>query len=276
MAKNWTQEEVTLIVADYFDMLSFELANKKYNKLAHRKALDVLLNNRFNSIEFKHRNISAILINMGLPFIKGYKPLFNYQHILEDEVLRVLKNEKDPLEKGFRQFAEEKVDAPIKKINFESLLDKSPAKSKMIEREPLFQPIKTNYLAKEQNNRLLGENGEKLVLDFERWRLIKAGKDALADKIEWVSKEKGDGMGYDILSKNNNGTDRFIEVKTTKLSKETPIYLSRNELRFASLKAKDFFLYRVFNFAEAPRIFIKNGQYDTFCQLQPQTYKGYF
>lgn len=276
MSKTWTKEEVTLIVADYFNMLGFELSHLKYNKLAHRRILSPLLNNRYSSIEFKHRNISGVLANMGLPFIKGYKPLFNYQQMLEDEVISVLDNNKTPLEQDFKNFVEEKVEPISKKINFEKVLDRSPAKSKIIEREPLFLPIKINYLAKEQNNRQLGERGESFVVEYERWRLIKEGKDNLAERIEWISKNKGDGMGYDILSKNKNGTDRFIEVKTTKLSKETPIYLSRNELKFASLKAKDFFLYRVFNFAETPRIFIKNGKYDTFCQLQPQTFKGFF
>ena len=142
--------------------------------------------------------------------------------------------------------------------------------------EPSYKPIKTNFLEKEQNNRNLGEQGEALIIEFEKWRLQKAGKDNLADKIEWVSKDLGDGTGFDILSKNNNGTDRYIEVKTTKLTKETPIYFSRNEWMFAQLKERDFFLYRVFNFAENPQLFIKQGQYENFCKLQPQSFKGYF
>jgi hypothetical protein len=277
MAKNWTKEEVELIVADYFDMFNLELSSKYYNKSAHRKILAPLLHNRNNSIEFKHRNISGVLADLGQPYIKGYKPLFNYQQLLADEVNRVLDNNKSTIEQSFKKFVAVKVELPSKKINFEKILDKSPIKTKrIIERESLFQPIKTNYLAKEQNNRQLGEKGEELVCDYERWRLVKAGKNNLADKIEWVSREKGDGMGYDILSKNNNGTDRFIEVKTTKLCKETPIYLSRNELKFSFLKEKEFFLYRVFSFTESPQIFIKQGNYESFCQLQPQIFKGFF
>ena len=83
-------------------------------------------------------------------------------------------------------------------------------------------------------------------------------------------------MGFDILSKNNNGSDRFIEVKTTKLPKETPIYFSRNEWKFAMLKDREFFLYRVFNFKDNPRFFIKQGNYESFCKMQPQNFKGYF
>lgn len=274
---NWTKEEVILIVNDYFDMFRRELDSIPYNKAAHRKKLTPLLNNRDNSIEFKHQNISGVLANMGLPYIKGYKPLFRYQQLLEDEVVIFLQHNKSFFENEFKKFADKKVEPISKKINFEKVIDKKrPAKTKLTEKEPSFLPIKTNYLAKEQYNRQLGEKGEQLVYDYEKWRLIREGKESLAEKVEWVSKEKGDGMGFDILSKKNNGKDMFIEVKTTKLAKETPIYFSRNEWKFAQIKGKDFFLYRVFNFSENPQIFISAGSYESFCTTKPQTFKGYF
>jgi hypothetical protein len=265
-----------LIVKDYFDMFKLEQDLIPYNKSAHRRKLTRLLAGREKAIEFKHRNISAVLANMGLPYIRGYKPLFGYQQLLEDEIIIFLERNKSIYENEFEKFVIEKPQQVSKKINFEKIIDKSPAKSKVTQKEPSFQPIKINYLAREQNNRILGEKGEELVLNYEKWRLIKEGKNNLADRIEWVSKYKGDGLGFDILSKNNNGTDRFIEVKTTKLPKETPIYLSHNELTFASIKGKEFFLYRVFNFKEKPQIFIKQGNYEGFCKLKPQSYKGFF
>jgi hypothetical protein len=277
MNEDWTKAEVASIVQDYFSMFHFELDGQQYNKTAHRRILLPLLNNRSNgSIEFKHQNISAVLANMGQPYIKGYKPRDNYQQILEDEVAKFLKKHRESFETKFERFADNFATAPITKINFKTLISSQPETSELREKEPSYLPIKINYLEKEQNNRSLGKEGEKLVVDYERWRLLEAGKNNLADKIEWVSREKGDGMGYDILSKNNNGTNRFIEVKTTKLSKETPIYLSRTELKFSSLKEKDFFLYRVFDFTKSPQIFIKQGNYESYCQLQPQSFKGYF
>ena len=274
---NWTKEEVIIIVKDYFEMFRMELDSIPYNKASYRRKLSPLLNNRDNSIEFKHQNISGVLANMGLPYIKGYKPLFRYQQLLEDEVVVFLENNKFFFEKEFRKFADKKVEPFIKKINFEKVIDnKSPGKTKMTDKEPSFRPIKTNFLEREQNNRQLGEKGEQFVFNYESWRLRSAGKENLADKIEWVAKEKGDGMGFDILSKTTTGKDMFIEVKTTKLAKETPIYFSRNEWKFALLKEKGFFLYRVFNFEDDPRIFIKQGNYESFCKLQPQNFKGYF
>lgn len=279
MNNDWSKDEVKNIVEDYFKMLRQELNHKSYNKTEHRKLLLPILNSRTEgSIEFKHQNISAALINMGLPFIKGYKPRFNYQKLLiEKEINDFVKENQFILEKEFEHFSTE-LALPSLNTNFkfETILSDEPVNSEMKEDEPTYRPVKINYLEKEQNNRLLGEAGEDLILKYEKWRLIEAGKQSLADKIEWVSKEQGDGTGFDILSKNTNGTDRYIEVKTTKLSKETPIYLSKNELSFASLKQKDFFLYRVFNFDTTPQFFVKNGEYESFCQLQPQTFKGYF
>lgn len=274
---NWTKEEVILIVKDYFDMFRMELDNIPYNKTSHRRKLAPLLNNRDNSIEFKHRNISGVLANLGMPYIKGYKPLFRYQQLLEDEIIFYLENNKTFFEKEFQKFSDKKIETIIGIIDFEKVLDKkSPVKSKIVDKEPSFLPIKINFLEREQNNRQLGEKGEQLVFNYEKWRLMKSGKEKLAEKVEWVAKEKGDGMGFDILSKTIFGKDMFIEVKTTKLAKETPIYFSRNEWKFAQLKAKDFFLYRVFNFSENPQLFIKQGKYEDFCSPQPQNFRGYF
>ncbi len=64
------------------------------------------------------------------------------------------------------------------------------------------KPLKINYLEKEQSNKALGTFGEELVIEYEKWNLIKLGKENLADKIEWISAEAGDSAGFDILSKN--------------------------------------------------------------------------
>ena len=84
----WDWLECEACVADYFDMLSKDLLNQSYSKTAHRKLLAEKLNNRSNgSIEFKHQNISAIVVEMGFPYIPGYKPRFNYQSQLREVVL---------------------------------------------------------------------------------------------------------------------------------------------------------------------------------------------
>jgi hypothetical protein len=55
-------------------MLVLELSGQTYNKSAHRRALLQKLAARTDAaVELKHQNISAILIELGCPYISGYK-----------------------------------------------------------------------------------------------------------------------------------------------------------------------------------------------------------
>ena len=80
--QDWTADELDLVVADYYRMLEAELFGEAYSKTGHRKALMQLIGRSKGSIEFKHQNISAILQELGLPWIDGYKPRSNYQTAL--------------------------------------------------------------------------------------------------------------------------------------------------------------------------------------------------
>ena len=89
---SWSRIEVEAIVADYLKMLSLELSGQSFNKTAHRKALQAKLDRRSDaSIEFKHCNISAVMIELGFPYIRGYQPRGNYQGLLYEVVSDQLK-----------------------------------------------------------------------------------------------------------------------------------------------------------------------------------------
>ena len=63
------------------------------------------------------------------------------------------------------------------------------------------------------------------------------GRDDLSEKVNWDSKDMGDGLGYDILSYDilPNGEEKeiFIEVKTTTGSINKPFDVSINEVEFS-------------------------------------------
>lgn len=278
-SKDWTDYEVALIVADYFTMLEKELDGIEYSKADHRRNLKPLLNNRSDgSVEFKHQNISAVMYRLGLPNIKGYKSRGNYQGLLEQKVIAYIAAQRTILEPKFIQFAQS-VNVNVAYANYELIEEAPPELQEQLVSEPAIpyerRPIKINYLEREQRNLSLGQNGEQLVIKYEQQRLIQSGKDSLADKIEWIA-EYDDGAGFDILSKNDNGSDRYIEVKTTKLAKETPIFFTKTEYEFSINKKDDYHLYRVFNFSETSRLFIVNGSFDQFCSKEAVQYKGYF
>jgi len=134
-----------------------------------------------------------------------------------------------------------------------------------------------NWLAREEQNRAIGFAGEELVFNYEIWRLSMLGKESLSKKVEWTSEEKGDGAGYDIKSYNADGTDRFIEVKTTKLSNTTPIFFSRNELEVSQELGSAYNLCRVSRLTRKPRMFEARGSLDQIClRIEPQNFRGFF
>lgn len=275
----WSDIEVELIVADYFRMLALELEHKSYSKAEHRRQLLPLLNNRSEgSIEFKHQNISAVLIKLGQPYIKGYLPRFNIQSLLAEKVIGYL-SDHPSLESLFQLFADQSIIQNPKNVNFNDWIVQSPEKSENVTSDPksVYQrnPIKINYLEREQRNTQLGSLGEQLVIDYEKWFLTNTGKEQLADRIEWISKDD-DGAGFDILSFNPNGTDKYIEVKTTKLGKETPFFFSKNELYFSQEKEDSYHLYRLFHFDSDTKIFTKQGSLSAICNSEAVSYKGWF
>ena len=259
---HWTQEEDELIISDYFQMLNAELRGLPYNKSQHRKKLLALLKNRNEgAIEFKHCNISAVLMKYGMPYINGYKPRHRYQVLLEEEVLTILHQQKG-IDEVFSDFALKPISEKSGTVAFDKWKVKAPKAADEKAYTPrIFKPVKRNYLEIEQNNQSIGEKGEKLVFDYEIWKLHKAELPKLATQVKWVSKDLGDGAGYDILSKDTNGRDMFIEVKTTKLGIESPIFFSNNEFEFSKDKKDAFFLYRVFNVKADPKMFIRSHKF---------------
>src|SRR5438045_1474870 len=86
----WEDDELDEIVSDYFTMLDAELTGRAYVKLRHSSALMQQIERSHRSVEFKYQNISAVLDELGLPWIPGYKPKENYQNALFPAVDRYL------------------------------------------------------------------------------------------------------------------------------------------------------------------------------------------
>ena len=267
---DWSEFEVDLIIADYFEMLEKELKGIAYNKSTHRRRLAEFLTERNEgAIEFKHQNISAALIKNGIPYINGYKPRWNYQNMLEEKTLNYF-NRNNHIENTLDQF--------IQSTNFSSWIVPPPELiSRVMEPQGAYDttPIKKNYLELEQKNISIGFAGEKLAMEFEKWKLNNEGFPHLADKVEWVS-QYDDTAGFDILSKSHDGKDIFIEVKTTTLGKDTPFFFSKRENDFSEQKRKDFNLYRVFDVIKNPKMFNQTGRFQDICNIEPINFKGYF
>ncbi len=278
--EDWTAAEVEVIVADYLAMLLSELAGQPFNKASRRRSLLQQLAVRSEgSIELKHANISAVLLELGFPYIKGYQPRRNFQRgLLVDEVQRQVARHRQLDDVALS--AVERPAVAADEVDFERVLNEAPRREPVV-REPgppayLRPAIKRDYFAREAQNRSLGEAGELFALSFERWRLAQAGLGQLAEKVKHVSVDEGDGLGYDIRSFDRNGHDRYIEVKTTSFGELTPFFVSANEARFARDHKGSFSLYRLFDFRTAPKLFELSGAIEEHCSLDPTTFRASF
>ncbi|MGX0976073.1 hypothetical protein ACSSVY_001787 [Roseovarius sp. MBR-51] len=96
----------------------------------------------------------------------------------------------------------------------------------------------------------------------------------LAKRVRWVSKELGDGLGYDIRSFDLEGNELFLEVKTTTGGLATAFYVSNNEVAVSEEKAQSYHLVRVFNFPDKPRFFTLSGRLSETLKLEPTSYRA--
>ena len=164
---DWTRDEVEAIVADYFVMLQAELSGQPYSKAEHNRGLQRRIGRNKGSIEFKHQNISAVLVNFRQPFIAGYLPRQNYQKLLEQAVLEWLSTEP----RFFERLADGPVLMPRARpaietgVRVTSLIEKPPDGAvdvdpgEAVERSARF--YRTDFVRRDAENRQLGRLGEE-------------------------------------------------------------------------------------------------------------------
>lgn len=275
--EDWTRIEVEACVADYLRMLTLQLQRESYSKSEHARRLMKLLDDRSRpSIEFKHSNISAVMVALGYPYIEGYKPRGNYQALLRDVV--EAQTSTNGLLQEAAQTAVSRPADPVVVDDLDAIWVSRPKPSQVREQPasytPRFAAAKRDYLSLEARNRSLGHAGELLVLELEARRLHAAGKKSLSNRIEHVAATQGDGLGFDVLSFEENGRERLIEVKTTAFGKFTPFFVSRTELKRSEIDAERYRLYRLFDFRTQPRLFELQGAITTLCNLVPESYRA--
>lgn len=277
--QDWTDEEVALVVADYFDMLKSELLNQPYNKSEHNRNLRTVVTARSRSaVEKKHQNISAVLIAFNLPYIDGYKPLSQFQGRLIDTVESYLNSHSGFL--GALETQNPHVHAAPRAIpagSIDGVFVNAPEPLEL--KDHIRKAVRsrrgrwTNFVERDARNRELGRLGEEFVVGVERRRLVDAGRDDLAAKVEWVSQTQGDGLGFDVVSFDEaDDSERPIEVKTTGLGAYFPFYVTRNEVEVSREQADRYHLYRVFDFSRSPRVFKIKGDLEKALRLEATQY----
>jgi len=269
---NWSDLAVDLAVAGYFDLWKLNLEGQNPVKLHKYREISETTGRSVKSVERKFQNISAVLERIGLPWLPGLAPLRNYQQALIAAVEKRID--------GFWNFDLPEA-TPRRGLSDVLVLfpEQTPAiEPPVISRNPDMERLARKFdpALRDLRNRKTGLIGEELVYHSEIARLSQAGRLDLAKKVKWVSKEEGDGAGYDIRSYEADGTERFYEVKTTVGHRRTPFYLSRNERDFAEEAPKNFRIFRLYEVGRAPRSFLIEPPLDNALILEPSVYRASF
>lgn len=269
---DWTQPEIDLVVSDYFLMRSKYLRGESFVKARHYEAMVNATGRTKGSVEAKYMNISATLERLSLPWVKGYVPRHNVQGALLSAVEAYVAREWDddtvhqPVAHGVEEaaplFLEQAPDLGEPLVSQNAQLERIARK---------FDPA-----LRDARNRKTGHAGEKRAFASEVARLTAEGRPDLARKVKWISQDLRDGAGYDILSYDHSGAERFLEVKTTVGHKRTPFYLSRNEHDFAQEAADRFRIYRLYDWGAAPNAFMIAPPLERGLILEPTAYRASF
>lgn len=268
----WTETEIEAAVASYMDMLQTELAGGTINKAERNRMLQSRIGRSKGSIEFKHQNISAVMELLGLPFIWGYKPAVNFQRQLYEVVESHLIGHRLNVRLADR-VVERAV--PATGLSFGRAPDRNPRPDIS---DPEIRRILHTFdpAARDARARALGEAGERFLFHAEQCRLSSLGRDDLASKVRWVSKEDGDGAGFDILSFSRSGQERWLEVKTTNGSLTTPFWISENERRVSEERRDVFRLARLYDFSRKPAAYKLKPPLSDHVHLAATQYRAVF
>jgi Domain of unknown function (DUF3883) len=271
---DWSDEEVAICVAAYFEYLAISQSGGKFIKEQIYRDLAKQTGRSAASVSLKFQNISAVLDELGREWMKGLKPRSNYQELLANKIgvhleslgaLPIIKNpaiQKNTLREPQSFLLES---AP----NLKNAMPKLPDYIERLVR-------KFDHVARDSENRSLGVVGEEFVFHFERQQLSLAGRNDLSDNVRWVSKEDGDGAGYDILSFDGRGDKKFIEVKTTVGNSRTPFFVSRNEYEFCKHVGDSFRIIRLYDFRRAVRGFELIGELEKHVALSTESFRAEF
>ena len=177
IGKPWSDEELDAIVSDYFAMLTAELAGHSYVKSHHSATLMAQIGRTHRSVEFKHQNISAVMEELGLPWIQGYKPKRNYQNAIFDAIDRYLSVHQFNFLEAAPSQSGHNIIAPnifVKVPSLEDLIERPPKLERLVRK---FDPVERDL-----RNGKLGKSGEEFVVRLERQMLNGVGRSDLADK----------------------------------------------------------------------------------------------
>lgn len=186
---------------------------------------------------------------------KYYDPAY---HLLVQDIVYSAVYFEDP-----EYLEEEEKEVPVKEFDLQAKINPIHLKGAHVD-----------YIQQAKTNKEIGDSGEEFVYQHER-SLVKKYKLGHQKQVRRVAKLDGDGLGYDILSYDKYGKEKYIEVKTTAGKEDGSIFITANELKMSEEHPEQYYLYRVYDFdpvSMTGKISIRKGSLKELC-ISAQTYK---
>lgn len=282
----------------------YKLEGYTYAKEATRYFRDIIKTNKFSK-ENINLNVKKGTLGYGYEkttIISKYYEINNYtNHQLETDLKEIIKIYNNIYENIKTTTYNELIENIINNINVDVLVHKEATqvinkllnkneKPKVLTEEEIPNRIKKKSKTTKLNKKRkidgvkkaakdveIGLEGEQLVLEHEKNKLIHLGRSDLIEEVKWVA-ETDDTCGYDIISYNidNNGEEKqiYIEVKTTQGPADNRFIISRNEIETMEKNKDKYWIYRVYKSNSSTPKFYKMN-YSEFKQKVKLTVKNY-
>jgi len=254
-----------------------DIKGVKLSPMFKGKILFLYYPDRFINI-FSEGHVDYFIDNLGLPSDDSNIDLIDKRELvftfkMEDSIMKEWKMwefsdflytqfgrppKKEPTPTELRDYIDFKDDYPdLRDIRPEFIdleVDSAQGLSKKERKRSLSKTKLIDFEKENKKHRRLGERGEVIVLNVER-DFLKEKDKALAKRIRQISKENT-SAGYDILSFEEDGQNKYIEVKSTNNSPSSTVnfLITSNEYEKAK-ELKNYYIYIVFNVkSEKPKI----------------------
>lgn len=207
---------------------------------------------------------------------KGYKLLSK---------MRLLQETNDSYVDYQEMFGDE-ADVVAKRIDGSSEIQETAAPERLIvtvsvEENHRVRRGSHDYNRKHKRDTKIGEIGERLVLEYERNKLIECGIENVESLVFLTSEHQEYGNSYpcDIISYDpESDSEVYIEVKTTTEKSTTPFFISMGEVEFSKKYANNYKLYRVYDVlskTEKPKFYVTFGDVEENYTLVGERYIAY-
>lgn len=165
-------------------------------------------------------------------------------NIVKEEQIESKIKPNEVIEENEKEKIKEQI-ANLREIEYSAQIDN---KKKTNKKENTSKISKTNYIKADQAKANFGRKCEEIIYNYEKEKLRKEGQIKKAEEVIWVSKEIGDGAGYDIESfENINGKYEkiYIEVKGTDKDYNEPFDVTINEVLTSEKLKEHYYIYRI-------------------------------